>query len=182
METHGRFSILDQCLCTILIAMLASLVLALRVPEREDSSGVAHEQFDHIQVGGDANRHEPILRYGWLYGMCTIALFTAVLMLGVRRAGKIGSGKWAILLGGAIYMGIFTNVVTEYAKSVRANDPDFFGPFPSATTWVLLGIWVAPMVFIALYVWKFREWIYTADDEERFQKLLAKYKPSKDDA
>lgn len=173
---------LDLCLCTVLIAMLTSLVIPLRIPERENSSGVAHEQFDHIQVGGNASRHEPILRYGWLYGICTIALFIIMLMLGLRRGGRVGSGKWAILLGGAIYMCVFTNVVTEYAKSIRSGDADFFGPFPSATTWVLLGIWIAPMVFIAFYVWKFREWIYTAEDEKRFQRLLAKYKPSKDDA
>ena len=53
-----------------------------------------------------------------------------------------------------------------------ADVPTVLG-FPPATAWMLYGVWWTPLALVALYVWRFDDWVYGDWEQARFAELVA---------
>ena len=76
------------------------------------------------------------------------------------------------MIGGLLYAAMFSAIFVSYHGFLQQAEPSFLGPFPAPTTWLLIGLWAAPLYFVLLYVITFDRHILTADDYEKFQQLL----------
>lgn len=158
----------------ILLALLAIVGSLWTVPRPENANGVAHDEFSSMRSGGEGlSRLEPVLGRGWLVGALEISLFVALMALGLRRGRGLPKGAWQLLVGLALCVVVFSLVVRTYLSYAESplEGPLVLG-FPVPTTWMLYGLWTVPAVFLLLYIARFDRWIFSAEDEREFKKLV----------
>lgn len=154
----------------LVMAALVTLGGFLVFPMPEGAVGGAHPDYPSMNRGGDFQRHEGRLIFGWLYGSLQMALFVLCVWLGVRRGGH--GKRWVFLLG-LVYWMTFSALMWSYSEGVDTA-PMFLG-FPAPTAWILFGMWPMAGVFALLYTVCYRRWIFTEEDAERLETLRARY-------
>ena len=139
--------------------------------------GIAHPQFDSMLRGGDgAQRHEKILWLGWAFGALQCAFFVACLIFGAQKKGVYGPTLRPLLIGGLIYIAIFTVLIYSYDKNLPAGaEAPLFLSFPHATAWMLYGIWGFPLFFAAIFFIKYDSWIFREEDLVEFRSIVDRY-------
>lgn len=159
----------------LLIAMCCVVATVIFfVDEPADAAGSGHPVFDTMNIGGDgAARSEGVLVYGWAFGMLQICFFVACLAFGASKKEEVGALKIPFLAGTAIYLLVYTLMVRSYHAYMLEDTHVLFLSFPRPTAWMLYGIWVFPAVFIFLYMFKFDRAIFTDDDLQRFEEIVA---------
>ena len=76
----------------------------------------------------------------------------ALMVLGASRNGQIGSLKWALAV---LWIVLETSVLSILALGLSGRDL-WIGAVPLATAVMLCGIWLTPLVLVALaYAWTF---------------------------
>ena len=55
------------------------------------------------------------------------------------------------------------------------NSMDYFLGLPKPTAW-MFALMLIPLFISSCYIYKFQDWVYTKEDEARFQDILAKSK------
>jgi len=162
----------------ILIVMWSAVFWIFSVPEMDTGHGFAHEQFSEMDQGGDgAVRHDGIIFPGWLLASSIIFIFGGLLAWAAEKsyqATHVTVRRLAFLISMLVYETVFTILFLEYADSLAApDDPPFIGSFPAATWWLLFGVWLAPGLFIAIFVGGFHRWIATPAALAKFHDLVA---------
>jgi len=159
-------------LLCLLVAMCGVVVASFVTEEAPTGRGVTHSTFETMDEGGPASRHtHSVLTLGWIFGMLQVALFVGFLTLAARRDAR-GLIR-ALILSGVAYAEVFTITVFVYQQNVATAEAEFIGSFPAATTWMLFGLWPVPFLFVVVYVVGFRRWVWSPDDRERFEQILA---------
>lgn len=161
-------------LLTVLGMTLAAIFLT---SEPDNSHGFAHAQITEMhQAGNGADRLGSVLILAWLFGTVMIAFFVSLLALAILPGNR--QSLWLLLLGTLLYETAFSLLVLEYRHFVAVPEAaTFWGPFPTATAWVLFGVWLVPYVFILFYVVFFDRWILPAAHRDRFEELLRNRPP-----
>ena len=186
---------LDLVLFAMLIGMCAVLAAAYVVPERpvvevtQDDGTVTHIALGHgtsndahatMLSGGDgAARYENIWWVGLAFGLFQIVFFLVSLAVGGEKRGDYGPLKLPLIVGGIAYAVVFIALVLSHRAYVNDADPGLFLGFPIPTAWMMYGVWLVPLVFMLLFLFKFDSWIYTEDDRKRFEELLAQQGPER---
>ena len=83
-----------------------------------------------------------------------------------------------------IYMGvslglmliIWWQMYAGHQAFLESGSTGYFMGFPIATSWQVYGTWLGAIPLILIYSIGFRKYIYTHEDEERFNQLLAERK------
>lgn len=147
----------------LVVALCASL------PEPPNAMGVAHPVHATLRKGGPEGRHAGVLALGWAFGVLQIAFFVGLLVLGTRsKLGNRGA-MVRVLPGALVYLATWTALVLAYAHA-RGR---WLG-FPPATAIMLVGLWPAPLVFVALYMRGFRSLVYGPDEARAFKAIMAR--------
>lgn len=158
----------------LLVAMCGVVAVSFLSDEAPTSRGVQHPRFETMDRGGPATRHTPrLLTLGWAFGMLQVALYVACLILSARRNARTRGFVTLLILCGLAYAAVFTAMVAVYAQSAVTTKQEFLGPFPAATSWMLLVLWPLPLLFAVCYFAGFRRWIWTSADRRRFEQILA---------
>ena len=166
-------------LFVLLVGMCALVVLAGLVEEVPSQRGLAHPEFPTMALGGAPEaRHGSVLWLGWAFGAIAIAIFQTLIDWSLRRDGGAGrpEARRAFFAGGLVLQGVFLALVLSYRGFME--DPLGRGlvlGFPAPTAWMMYGIWGVPLILVALYVWRFDSWIWSAGDEEEFHRLVKAY-------
>ncbi len=134
-----------------------------------------HPTFPNMdRADATALAQRDLLGWGWAFGTLQIATFVCCLAFGVRRGKRFDSFGWTFLVGGLIYVGVFTLLLFNDSRFVEQGAaPEFLGPFPVPTALVLFGMWPVPLYFAVVYFVGFNRWIVTPEDMAAFQKLVA---------
>jgi hypothetical protein len=61
----------------------------------------------------------------------------------------------------------------SYLDFLRSGETAFVLSFPIATSWMLYGVWVSGMVLAGIYVFGFRRYIFSLEDEAEYEALRA---------
>ena len=170
---------LPALLFCVLLLLVATLAWIWMIPGDGDADTRVHPEFATMQQGGDgearfAEQHLPVLAWGAL----SIVLFVGLLLLGAGHHAK--AALPLVSVGAVIYLAVFFVLVASYRKYAAAplEAPIVLG-FPTATSWMMYGIWGVPFFFVFLYLRYFDRWVYSADDERKFEELIAKKNASK---
>jgi len=157
----------------VFIAMAALLFSLTTLEEPNNASGEPHHQFQTMRQGGDGlARSEPLLGRIWLLGVLQVAMYASFMTLAVNRRHR--DRRFALCLaGGCVAMvGVWSVLLLAYQASWSQSVPNLVFGFPTASAWMLYGVWTVPVVFVAMYRFGFRRWIYTPEDQRRFEALL----------
>ena len=80
--------------------------------------------------------------------------------------------KKPILIGLCLNILVFCLLMLAYWAYARTGSGPLAGSFPRPTAIMLYGLWPIQAVFVVIYVWAFDRWIFTAEDQEKFQQIV----------
>lgn len=136
-------------------------------------TGQPHPEYKTMLKGGESiHASTSTNALGYLFGLCSTFLLCLFMTLGAHRYGRLGTIKPWLIFGTVLYLGVYTLTYLSDAAYVDQNHQAFFMGWPLPTAWMIYAMWFAPVVFVALYVFGFRDWILTEEDEARFTEIL----------
>lgn len=160
-------------LLALLVAMWITLAVIFSIAEPTTSAGAKHPTLKTMDQGVSSERHQNILVPGLIFGALVVVFLAGMLIFGLRRDAEAGKAKVALFAVTLVYLGVFWMVFYEYFPFLLCEHSVPHDRIPAATLWMLIGLWAAPIAFVALYMWNFKRWIYSDGDEERFQEIVA---------
>ena len=171
----GQSSVFLKPLGLFILLVSVWIVLGAAIHLRDGGTEYRSAHADHTEMhaGGSGElRHGHILLVGWLFAVLEVAIFVTLLSLGLRRRKDSGGQGWLLFFGGVVCAGVMTALFLSYRQYMTASEPSFLGPFPTPTSIMIFGIWLAPVIFVVLYVVFFDRWIVSEDDLKRFKHIL----------
>ncbi|MEM6963818.1 MAG: hypothetical protein AAF573_03565 [Bacteroidota bacterium] len=159
----------------LLIGFLA-LILTLRIiPAPENATGTVHPKFDTMLHGGTSVAADPTVKWlAYLFGLFVISVFAFVLFLGATKkdANLNTKIRRVFTFGFLAYTFVYTLMVFAYWKNYPSPSDDFILGFPKPTAWMMYGMWFTPLIFTFVYIFKFKDWILTPEEEARFHEIV----------
>lgn len=155
----------------IMAGLLIAIVLADSVP---NGAGLPHSEFNGMQAGGDgAARLEHIGGLAFAFQCLLLLLIVCLATLGVaeqRRSPEL----WAYM-GGTLLFSLFVwyQMYSGHQAFLETGTTNYFMGFPVATAWQVYGTWLGAIPLIILYTVGFRKFIFTEEDERKYEQLLA---------
>ena len=70
-------------------------------------------------------------------------------------------------------LGIWWGLYTSYVGYLNSGTSQFVFGFPLPTALMLFGVFSSGIYLCGLYIWGFRRFIYTQDDEDAYELLRA---------
>lgn len=154
----------------LMAGILIAICLAETVP---NAAGVAHPEFNGMQVGGDgAARLQYIGGLAFAFQALLLLLIVSLAALGVaeeRRTMEL----WAYM-GGTLLFSLFVwwQMYSGHQAFLETGVTSYFMGFPAATAWQVYGTWLGAIPLIILYTVGFRKFIFTDEDEQKYEQLL----------
>ena len=154
----------------LMTGIIVAICLADSVP---NAAGLAHAQFNGMQAGGDgAARLEHIGGLAFAFQALLLLLIICLAALGVaeeRRSKEL----WAYL-GGTLLLSLFVwwQMYSGHQAFLKTGVTSYFMGFPVATAWQVYGTWLGAIPLIVLYSAGFRKFIFTEEDERKYEQLL----------
>lgn len=140
----------------------------------ESVTGQAHPNFNTMLVGGESLSTSTMTQtLGYIFGLCTVLTLCVFLFIGAVRRNKLGAVRLWLLLSSMVYCVVYTLTFFSDVKYVETGHTDFFNGWPLPTAWMIYAMWATPVLFVIIYVFKFRDWILPVEEEERFYDLVA---------
>jgi len=155
------------------LALCGILLLIGLTPPVDNAAGIAHPAYDGMRAGGDgAARIEPIASLAFIFHVIVLAQFACFVALGVSEQRR--SGLFYLLIAGCYLLTLFVwwRLFASHQQYLNSGETQYFFGFPTATAWVVYGVYLSGVSFIALYVFGFKRFIWSDQDQETFQRLL----------
>ena len=91
--------------------------------------------------------------------LSTITIFSlvATACLASGPSQYVRQRTLAICSGGFVFVAVFVVMMFEYHE-YASGGPSLLGPFTTPTTWMVLGLWGVPTVFVFIYCLTFDTW------------------------
>ena len=167
-------------LLALLLIIAICLVLIVVGPEPAGTTGSVHEQFPAMRIGGDgASRYLPVGMLVFILQSAAIVLFGLLLYLGVNERRRSRLCRVWIVAGSAASMLIWWAIVASYTEFLDTGTTKMFLGFPVATAFTVFGLWLSGFVLVLGYVFGFRSFIFTPEDEARYDELIEKVRREK---
>lgn len=177
-----------RLLLGLLIVMWITLGAIFMTAESPGSHGMPREGFQAMLEGGPPATAR-IALLGWAFGSLQIAIFITCITIGITPRRKVDENVdrsttsrgllYALFTAGSLaFVTAFTLMVWADRAAVVTGHVTYLGPFPAATTWMLFGVWAAPLLFVAAYIIGFSRWIIPDPDLARFEALVAQTRQS----
>ena len=155
--------------------LMAGIVLAICLAEPvANSGGIAHPLIQGMQSGGDgAARLAPISSLAFAFQCLLLLLIVCLCSLGVAERHR--SREFILYMGGTLglMMVAWWQMYSGHQEFLETGTTDYFMGFPIATSWQVYGTWLGAIPLIFVYSFGFRRYIYSVEDEEKFEQLLA---------
>lgn len=167
---------LSKIIFALLIGFLLIIAAIWMIPEPPGSTGILHPDFKTMLHGGVTMKGNIALQVlSFLFGFALLSLIFALIFLGARKGGQpTGARRW-IWLGYGLTIFNYLMIFTSYLKSLH-GDTSFLLAFPTASAWMLYGLFISPAIVVIIYVWRFNDWVLTEEDMERFRELVEENK------
>ena len=169
-------------LLVVMICVAAVLVAAASTEPHPAATGTAHPTFTSMLHGGPGHaRVLNIFGFGWAYGALQLLFFALCFALGLRRADGLGHLRVPLVAGAVIHQLCWLWLLYSYSSySADPTSQTTVLGFPPPTAIMLYVLWPFPAYFVALYVLSFDRFVFTADDQWRFDELVEQYGASRD--
>lgn len=165
---------LDLALFVLIVLLCALTAFALTIPEPPGGHGAPHPEYSSMLHGGDgAARHGPVLWLGWGIGVLEILFFVACMALGARKGDSLRGLGLPLVAAAAVYIAVWTCLIVSYQSYMTVPDPTLYLALPAPTAWMLYVMWPIPLIFVCLFVFGFRRWVLSEEDEVKFRRIVA---------
>lgn len=155
--------------------LMAGVLIAIGLAESVTNAGeVAHPEIPGMQIGGDGvARLEHIGNLALAFHCLLLTLIALLTMLGVSERHR--TQELGIYIGGSLVfmLAVAWQMYSGHKEFLESGVTSYFMGFPTATAWQMYGTWLGAIPLILIYSLGFRKYIYTPEDEEKFNKLLA---------
>ena len=157
-----------------IICIFLVIILALCFTTPPDFvTGQGHPSFKTMLKGGDSlSETKTTNPLGFLFGLCTVSLLCGFLILGAIRRNSLENIRPWLLLSSLVYCIVFALTYFADTTYVAEGHERFFLGWPIPTAFMIYAMWSAPVLFVIIYILKFREWILPEKEEQRFYELL----------
>ena len=155
----------------LMAAILVTIILTENVP---NSGGATHPEIAGLQIGGDgAARMEHIGTLGLAFHCLLLAQIVLLSLLGVSE--RYRSTELIAYMGGSLIFMLLVawQMYSGHQQFLETEETGHFLGFPTATAWATYGTWIGAIPLILIYSIGFRKYIYTPEDEEKYNELLA---------
>ncbi|XOV86759.1 MAG: hypothetical protein ACFHX7_17525 [Pseudomonadota bacterium] len=163
---------------TILVLGLIQLGLLLVIglsPAPENATSLAHASFSGMRIGGDgAARLEPVAGAAFVFQLVVLAQICCLVALGVGKHRHSGSFHVLLVLAFLVAAGVWYGLFSAYETFLETGTTAYFLGFPVATAWQVYAIWLSGLVLVGTYVFGFTRFIWSEEDETRFQTLVTR--------
>ena len=157
----------------LLLIIAICLVLIVVGTEPAATTGSVHGQFPAMRIGGDgASRYLPVGMLTLILQSAAIGLYGLLLYLGVNERHRSRLCRVWIVAGSAASMLIWWAIVASYTEFLDTGTTRMFLGFPVATAFAVFGLWLSGFALVLGYVFGFRSFIFTSDDEARYNELV----------
>ncbi len=166
-------------LLTLLLIMVALLTYIAGISESGYSSGLVHPLVSHMRVGGDGPvRFDAIGLPAFLLQAAVLILALVLIVLSIsKRHRDFHLYGWLGICGA---FGLFNwyMVYSSYQVFLDTGVVQYFLGFPLPSAWMIYGTWLSGLSLVVLYIVGFNRFIYTAQDELEYHKLIIEFKNS----
>lgn len=159
---------------TIVLLMAGILIAIYLADSVPNAAGLAHPEFNGMRIGGDgAARLEHIGGLAFAFQSLLLLLIVSLSALGVAEQRR-NNELWAYM-GGTLLFNLFIcwQMYSGHQNFMETGSTEYFMGFPVATAWQVYGTWLGAIPLILLYSLGFRKFIFTIEDEEKYNQLLA---------
>lgn len=108
----------------------------------------------------------------YLFGLMATGTLCLFLIVGAIRKGRLDGIRPWLILATLVYLIVYTLTYLSDVHYVETEHTRFLLGWPIPTAWMIYAMWAAPLLFVCIYVFKFRDWILTEEDESRFSELV----------
>jgi hypothetical protein len=158
----------------LLLVIATCLVLIVVGPEPAGTTGGVHPDIPMMRVGGDgAKRFLPVGLLTLILQSAAIVLYGVLLYLGVNKQHRTTGCRIWIVAGSAASMLIWWAIYFSYTRFLETGATEMVLGFPTATAFAIFGLWLTGFALVLGYVFGFRSFIFTADDEAKYVELVA---------
>jgi hypothetical protein len=157
-----------------IVLLMAGIIVAICLADTvPNAAGLAHAQFNGMQAGGNgAARLEHIGNLAFAFQSLLLLLIVCLAALGVAEERR-STEFWAYM-GGTLLFSLFVwwQMYSGHQAFLETGVTSYFMGFPVATAWQVYGTWLGAIPLIILYTVGFRKFIFTDEDEQKYEKLL----------
>jgi len=167
---HSKLIVVIFATVLLIAGILIAICLAETVP---NAAGVAHPEFNGMQIGGDgAARLQYIGGLAFAFQALLLLLIVCLAALGVSRERR--SPEFWAYMGGTLLFSLFVwwQMYSGHQAFLETGVTNYFMGFPVATAWQVYGTWLAAIPLVILYSVGFRKFIFTVEDERKYEQLL----------
>ena len=157
---------------TIVIIMIAWMVMS---PTVSNLTGMTDERLSSLFVSGTPiSALNPLKVVGLVFGLCTISIFLLAVSIGAQK----GKSKYqrrvntVLVVGSALYLGVYLWMVVSWWDYTATNSYDYILGLPIPTAIQMFGLLFIPGFLSFFYITQFDTWVYSAEDEAKFQEIL----------
>ena len=156
------------CLC------MSGILIAIGFAEPvSNASGIPHPSIPAMRAGGDGvARLAEIGSFAFMFQCLLLALIVCLAALGVSKRYRSKQFYLFLGLGFTFMLFVWWQTYSAHQEFLETGITQYFLGFPVATAWQVYGTWLGGIPLILIYTLGFRKFIYTAQDQEKFEKLL----------
>lgn len=157
-----------------LVFLMAGILVAVGLSDTvANAGGVAHPEFNGMQIGGDgAARLQHIDGLATAFHGLLVVLIVCLAVLGVNEERR-DSRFWAYIASTLLFaLFVWWRIHAEYQSFLDTGVTAYFLGFPVATAYQLFGTWLTAIPLVLIYSLGFRKYIFTEEDEQKFEQLL----------
>jgi hypothetical protein len=158
----------------LLAAIFCLIVLLLTSDSPEGATGMPHPEFPGMNIGGEGLAR--LAGMGWVMAsiqVLTLLLIYSLIALGVPERLRTVGFWWLNGVGCALSLVIWAAMYLSYLSWLETGSVAVWLGFPLPTTLMLFGVFLAGSYLCGLYVWGFRRFILTEEDEAAYEALRA---------
>ena len=158
----------------LLFAFLIATLWVSNVPE--NATGLTDATFSTLQKSGETVATNPNIKWlAYFFGLGIISIFGFFIFIGARKKDTALRSRIYKMMGLGLffYLLVYSFMVFAWWEYTATNSMDYFLGLPKPTAWMFFGLMSIPFFLSFFYITKFNEWVYTAEDEQRFKEILA---------
>lgn len=150
------------------------LLLAIGFAEPvANAAGTPHPSIPGANTGGDGSlRLAEIGVYAFLFQCLLLALTVCLSLLGISK-NRRSMGLYIYMAASLVFMlFVWWKMYSGHQAFLQSGTTEYFLGFPVATAWQVYGTWLGGIPLILIYSIGFRKYIYTEEDEQKFEQLM----------
>jgi len=167
---------LIHAVLALLLIVAASILAVFLIDQPEAATGLAHDTFAGMRVGGDgAARFVASGPIALVMFSAMFVLFAVLLYMGISPHRRSREVRIWITAGTGAFLLVWWGMYGTYSAYLESGEFSMLLGFPLPTAFMVFGLWLAGIIYVIGYVVGFRRFVFTQEDEEAYEELLRRF-------